>query len=464
MSAEDAPPPGSPQAPGEYGSTAKRITLKPPALETAKFHFVVTKGPDAGSKKSLTVQGNEAGRVFIGKSEACDLKLADALVSRRHAAIEFVEDELRITDLDSTNGTFVNGLRVMGAFLVGGETLQLGDTFIEVERARERNKFSLPSASRFGRLLGASREMRRLYPVCEKLALSDVPIILEGETGTGKELLAEAIHEASPRAAQPFVVFDCTTHAPTLIDSALFGHERGAFTGADAQRVGVFEQANGGTLLVDEIGDLDLALQSKLLRAVQSSQIQRVGGSKWIDVDVRLIVATRRDLEREIQAGRFRDDLYYRLAVARIELPPLRHRRDDIVLLAEHFWVALGGSTPLPADFQARLLDYSWPGNVRELHNAVAHRHALGELADERQIWRPNQSTPPEKASLTAPLLDAIGEDLPFSKARQRVLENFEKEYVARVLDKHGGNVTKAAAASGIARRYFYVIKSRQER
>jgi DNA-binding NtrC family response regulator len=232
-------------------------------------------------------------------------------------------------------------------------------------------------------------------------------------------------------------------------------------------RAGVFEQAEGGTLLIDELGDLEIGTQAKLLRAVQRGEIQRVGGSKWIKVDVRVLAATRRNLEREIEAGRFRDDLYYRLAVARIDLPPLRHRQGDVTRLAQHFWEALGGPPPVDAAFLDRLEGYGWPGNVRELYNAVAHRLALGDLADESKLQRP--SFAPEVAESTtipkASVLDQVlAEQVPFPTARQRILLDFEQRYTESVLSRHGGNITKAAAASGLARRYFYVLRSRQAR
>jgi DNA-binding NtrC family response regulator len=302
--------------------------------------------------------------------------------------------------------------------------------------------------------------MRRLYPLCQKLAASDVPVVIEGETGTGKEVLAEALHEEGARAKGPFVVFDCTAVPPSLVESALFGHERGAFTGAVAMRKGVFEQADRGTLLIDEIGDLDLSLQSKLLRALERSEVQRVGGDGFCRVNVRVIAATRRDLDREVQAGRFRDDLFYRLAVARIELPALRERQGDVAVLGRHFWRQLGGGDqPMPPDLLRRFDDYDWPGNVRELQNAIAGRLALGDLA-------PPPGKPPGAgdgssqagepvAHITVPL------GLPFSAARHRAIEEFERAYIARVLEQHGGNVMRAAAASGIARRYFHVIKAR---
>jgi transcriptional regulator with GAF, ATPase, and Fis domain len=255
------------------------------------------------------------------------------------------------------------------------------------------------------------------------------------------------------------VVFDCTAVPPNLVESALFGHERGAFTGAVNARKGVFELAHGGTLFIDEIGDLDVGLQPKLLRALERSEIQRVGGEKFIRVDVRVLAATRRDLDREVQAGRFRDDLFFRLAVARIELPPLRQREGDVGVLGRHFWRTLGGgNAPLPPDLLQRFEDYDWPGNVRELHNTVVRRIALGDLAP---LPAKRPSLPPSPP--TAPETVAVPLDLPFSAARQRVIEDFERIYVEHVLARHGGNVQRAATASGIARRYFYVLKARQQ-
>jgi len=285
-----------------------------------------------------------------------------------------------------------------------------------------------------------------------------VPVIIEGETGTGKEVLAESLHEMGPRAGGPFVVFDCTAVPATLLESELFGHERGAFTGAVSTRKGVFEQAHGGTLLIDEIGDLELSLQAKLLRAIERAEVRRVGGDKTIKVDVRLLAATRRDLDREVQAGRFRDDLFHRLAVARIELPPLRHRMGDVQVLARHFWRALGGKAEeLPGDVVLRWEDDEWRGNVRELRNAVARRLALGELALGPQAEHADASVA-EGADFVEAIL-RLG--LPLIEARQRLIEEFERRYIESTLEKHGGSVAKAATAAGVAKRHFQRIKAR---
>jgi len=474
------------------------------AAAAESFALSIVAGPDEG--KRFTVAPGLPARVLAGTSPACDIPLTDRLVSRRHAAFELAGASLRVTDLGSTNGTFVQGILVGDAYLGGSELVRIGETVLRVEALGVTQAVELSRAVRFGKLLGASEEMRRLYPLCERLAASSVPVVIEGETGTGKEVLAEAIHEQGMRAAGPFVVFDCTAVPPTLVESALFGHERGAFTGANETRRGVFEEAHGGTLLLDEIGDLDLALQAKLLRAIQRSEVQRVGSNKWIRVDIRVLAATRRDLEREIQAGRFRDDLFFRLAVARIELPPLRKRRGDVTVLAHHFWQQLAGrGVPFPQGFAERLEDYDWPGNVRELYNAVARRVALGEAAPIETTTRsgPSSSGAPTSAAPTSlpgapsspppgsagsasspppfmsgPLSmgggcaesatsgDIIEEilalDLPLARARERLVEHFERRYVQRVLAQHGGNVRSAAAASGIARRYFQILRARR--
>jgi two-component system, NtrC family, response regulator HydG len=311
--------------------------------------------------------------------------------------------------------------------------------------------------------LGGSFEMRRLYPLFARLANTDVPVVIEGETGTGKELLAESLHEDGPRAAGPFIVFDCTAVAPNLIESELFGHERGAFTGAVSARKGVFEQAHGGTLLIDEIGDLPPPMQPKLLRALERSEVRRVGGERTIKVDVRLLAATRRNLDREVQAGRFRDDLFHRLAVARLELPPLRRRKGDVITLAHACAVQMGGTAAALSESLLRTWDeYAWPGNVRELRNAVARRLALGDLSvleDSFQAGAPPPGAPHHED--TGVLERIVAQGLPLNVSRHRVLEELERRYVERVLAEHGGNVTRAAEASGIARRQFQRVKGR---
>jgi DNA-binding NtrC family response regulator len=435
-------------------------------VTSARFALIVVEGPDAGL--SFEVDGALAGPVLVGQSTACGLRLSDRQASRRHASFDLSDRLLRVTDLGSTNGTFVDGVCVVEALLRGGEVVRIGQTSLRVDLETPATPITVSAEDRFGRLLGKSPEMRRLRPLFERLAASDVPVVLEGETGTGKELLAESLHELGPRAAGPFVVFDCTSVTPTLVESELFGHERGAFTGAVSTRKGVFEQATGGTLLIDEIGDLPAALQPKLLRVLERGELRRVGGERTIRVDARVLCATRRNLDREVQAGRFRDDLFHRLAVARVELPPLRRRRGDIAALVHAFCEQMRGS---PASIPEPLLraweDYAWPGNVRELRNAVARRLALGELATLEASLRPGD------ASLQAAGATAAGDGvlerivaggLPFPEARRRIVDELERRYVEKALAEHDGNVTRAAEASGIARRQFQRVKLRRSR
>jgi DNA-binding NtrC family response regulator len=444
----------SPTPKDDSQATTLSATAPTPDQVLRSYVLRVMAGPDAG--KTLDIDPR-AGRVLMGQSPACNLRLDDRTVSRRHAALDPEEGTLHLHDLASTNGTWVNGIRAFDVILRGDETIQLGETVVRVEAGHDV-KEPPSDRDRFGAFMGSSDEIRRLYPLIDRIAASEIPVVIEGETGTGKEVLAEALHEAGSRAAGPFVVFDCTTVAANLMEATLFGHERGAFTGALASAAGLFEQADGGTLFIDEIGDLDITLQAKLLRAIERSEVRRIGGKGWTRVNVRVISATRRDLDHEVQTGRFRDDLFFRLAVARVELPPLRRRRKDIAILAAYFWRQLGGeASALTGDLLKRLEDYEWPGNVRELRNAIAQRIALGDLASPS---RGAVSIAPTSAD---PLTDIIARDLPFPIAREKALEAFEERYVEHLLAQNGGNVTKAAHAAGIGRRYFQRIRERNE-
>jgi DNA-binding NtrC family response regulator len=289
-------------------------------------------------------------------------------------------------------------------------------------------------------------------------------VIIEGETGTGKEVLAESLHEEGSRKNGPFVVLDCTAVPPNLLEAELFGHERGAFTGAVSARRGVFEQASHGTLLIDEIGELDPMLQPKLLRAIERREVRPIGSNRSISVDVRLLAATRRDLDREVQAGRFRDDLLHRLAVARIELPPLKRRRGDIPLLARHFCKDLNGDERfLTKELLLSWEEYPWQGNVRELRNTVARHVALGELASISFDGEAQPGEPTAESNFSDDFLQQVLE-LPLGEARQKVVEEFERRYVHQLLARHDGNVTRAAQSAGVARRYLQILKARNLR
>jgi DNA-binding NtrC family response regulator len=438
--------------------TEAEARVRAPRVAGGRFALVVIEGPDLGS--SVVIEPGQPSPLLVGSGPACHLRLADPLVSRRHLSIDVQGRAIHALDLRSTNGVLVNGVAILEALLHGGEILRLGATKLRLDLVSQSESVTLPSATSFGRVLGSSVAMRRLYGLCERLSESSLSVLIEGETGTGKELLAEALHENGPRARGPFVVFDCTSVPPSLVESDLFGHEKGAFTGAVEARKGVFEQAHGGTLLIDEIGDLDVALQPKLLRALERSEIKRVGGERSIPIDVRIISATRRDLDREVQAGRFRDDLFHRLAIARIALPPLRSRREDVRPLAAAFCRSMGAiETAIPESLLAQWEDYAWPGNVRELRNAVARHLAIGDVLD-RPFSAPIDG--PGRSPFAAGFLESIlQEQLSFFAAKERVVGEFERRYVSEVLSRHGGNVVRAAEASGLARRQFQRIKAR---
>ncbi|MEZ4222768.1 MAG: sigma 54-interacting transcriptional regulator [Polyangiaceae bacterium] len=435
-------------------TTLFQARFRPNRPTSSPFRLSVVTGASQGQE--LVLDGCQP-RLLIGAGPACDLRLQDRTVSRRHATLDVRGDALHLVDQGSRNGTRVNGVIVIEAVLVGGERVQLGDTELTVSRDATGGSTRLTTVTRFGQLLGASLEMRRLYPLCERLAAADIPVVIEGETGTGKEALAESLHMMGPRASGPFVVFDCTAVPPNLLESELFGHERGAFTGATSSRRGVFERAHGGTLFIDEIGELDVALQAKLLRAIERSEVHPLGSDTTLRVDTRVLAATRRDLDREVQAGRFRDDLFHRLAVGRIELPPLRERRGDVGVLAAHFAERMSAPAgAIPSEVAARWDDYPWPGNVRELRNAVARYLALGELGQlamdaVRQVDEAD-------ANVVETILEL---DLPLSEARDAMVQAFERRYIERALSRSGGNVTHAARASGVGRRYFQTLKSR---
>ncbi|HEY0706685.1 MAG TPA: sigma 54-interacting transcriptional regulator [Polyangia bacterium] len=453
---------------GESGelTTIVHSRFDPSPPPEGSFLATVTESPTGEVGRTFTIDGTSASRSLVGHGPGCDVQLNDRAVSSRHATLDPVGRRLRITDLGSKNGTYVDGVALLDGFLRGGENVRFGATVLRFEYRAAGGPTKLSDAIRFGQLVGASTEMRRLYPLCERLATSRIPVVIEGETGTGKEVLGMSLHEKGPRPDGPFVVFDCTAVPANLMEAELFGHERGAFTGAVAARRGVFEQAQGGTLLIDEIGDLDISLQAKLLRAIERSEIRRIGG-EVVQVDVRILAATRRDLDGEVQRGRFRDDLFHRLAVARIELPPLRRRRGDIPLLASHLCLGLGGDPQLlPPDLIVRWEDYNWPGNVRELRNAVARHLALGELGnlDPAQWSRVLRGAADATMGAETATVDDLIEQvlrLPLGEARQRIVDEFERRYIARLLERHEGNVTRAAESAGVARRYLQSLKAR---
>jgi DNA-binding NtrC family response regulator len=417
-----------------------RVRLLSRITRYAKVRVSVEKGPDAGA--TLDIAGV---LLRIGSAADNDLVLSDQTVSRHHCELQPVEGGVRVRDAGSTNGIALGGARIYDAMIPGEFRLRLGDSVLAVNPLPETEEHSESDADRFGAVLGASPRMRELYAQLERIASSHYTLLLEGETGTGKDVIAESVHEKSPRGAQPFVVFDCGAVSANLIESELFGHERGAFTGAQTSHAGVFEQADGGTLFLDEIGELPLELQPKLLRVLERRELRRVGGSRNVAVDVRIIAATNRNLRAELKRGAFRQDLYYRLAQAHVFVPPLRERAGDIELLCRHFLAsdgAAGAPAEMPHDVLAMFLRHRWPGNVRELRNAV-RRFCIS----------------PERALLTGvsrddELAGFDGDVLPpLAHARREHADAFEREYVTRALELAGRNVPRAAELAGISRQ-----------
>lgn len=395
----------------------------------------------------------------LGSRDSNDFVVTGQGVSRQHAELVATAHGYLLRDLGSANGTWVNGMRVLEAYLPERAELQLGQARLRFEALDDSEALPSSENSRWQLLLGSSAPMRELFASLEQVAATDATVLIEGESGTGKELVARSIHAASPRAAGPCVVFDCAAVPPNLIESALFGHERGAFTGADRARRGALEEADGGTLFLDELGELPLELQPRLLRALESRQVQPVGSNQARAVDLRVVAATNREMLREVNAGRFREDLYFRLAVVTLQLPALRERPEDIPLLVTHFVERAGldrakvarllqGLTP--EQWQA-LQRAHWRGNVRELRNAVTRALTLcGDGPLDFTLHSSAAAVPEAKAE--APGIDLAA---PFSEQKAQLVAHFERSYLEAQLARHGGNISQAAQAAGLDRMYF---------
>jgi two-component system, NtrC family, response regulator GlrR len=413
-----------------------------------RFRVRVTAGPCAGLQWSEAAE-----RCTVGSHLSNSLIVDDPTVSRFHCDLAIEDGRVRVRDLGSRNGTVANGVSITDGRIGGGTTLVLGHSELRVEV--ESGHAELPASERtaFGPLVGASERMRELFAQLERVARTDSTVLLEGETGTGKEGCAEAIHEASARADGRFVVVDCGAIPANLLESELFGHEAGAFTGATQRRIGAFEDASGGTLFLDEIGELPSELQPKLLRALESREIRRVGGRQMIQCNLRVIAATNRDLRAEVNRGTFRADLYYRLAVVTIALPPLRKRAEDFALLVEHLLRRIGAADAIVAElttptFVAELAAAPWPGNVRELKNHLEQCVVFGERRSPLALAAPHPSSTVDASST-------------YDVARRQVLDAFERAYVADLLARNGDNVAKAAREAGINRTHLHRLLRR---
>ncbi len=391
--------------------------------------------------------------VTLGADPACDVVCEDQRVSRQHCQLSLGPDGVLLRDLQSKNGTLVAGILIREALLPPGVEVSIGDsTFRLVARDGERT-VPLSTQASFGDAFGGSVPMRALFAHLEQAAKQDVSVLLWGESGAGKDILARAIHEHSPRAEGPFVVFDCAAASPTLAASTLFGHERGAFTGAESSQRGLFEEADGGTLLLSDISELPMEAQPLLLRALEQRATRRIGGGTDRSCDVRVIATSQRDLRRQMASGAFREDLFFRLATVEAFVPPLRERKDDLPMLVERFLSVLEPRRSL-ADLPARTLEmfaaYHWPGNVRELANAV-----------KRSVLFPDEAQHPSGVGDGAPL--AGTPMLPYRLAREAAAAAFEREYVRNQLMEHRGNVAAAAEAMGLSRQFLYRLIARHE-
>jgi DNA-binding NtrC family response regulator len=386
--------------------------------------------------------------VVVGREEGAQIALHDPEVSAMHCELSARSEGILVKDLGSTNGTFANGLRIREAIVSAPTEITMGRSKLFLEPSGAA-KVDVGYMDRFGPLVGRSPRMRRVFSVLERIGPTPLSILILGETGTGKELVAKATHDASPRRDKPFVVVDCGSIPATLAESLLFGHERGSFTGATERRTGALGEANGGTLFLDELGELPVDLQPKLLRALSERQIKRVGGSAFEPIDVRVLAATRRDLSVEMNAGRFRSDLFFRIAQVRIELPPLRERGADVQMLIEDVCAKAGRKEHAPtviAWVEQRMSHHDWPGNVRELVNVASVACTLadtpGAIDDVLTLTRDPAEAP--RTTVTA-----------FSEAKRNALVVFEREYFTNLSASAKGNVSEMARQSGMERHHI---------
>ena len=400
---------------------------------------VATPGVDASERTLRLTQG----AMVVGSADDATVTLRDSAVSRQHLRLTIDGGQLVLEDLGSTNGTMYLGQRLEKARIHSAAQLQLGHSRLEI--VPYTKTFDLPLAERdsYEGIVGGSPAMRRIYSMLEMLETTEAPVLIRGETGVGKEVVARAIHARSARASQPLIPIDCANLSPTLAESSLFGHVKGAFTGAIRDNVGPFELGDGGTVFLDEIGELTPELQARLLRVLDTGEVLRVGDTQRRRVDVRVVAATHRDLRAMMASGDFRPDLYYRIAVVTVSVPPLRDRRQDIPMLVEHLASVLGVDPgALPEAATTFFLRYAWPGNVRELRNAVHRVATLGAV----------EPVGPQTSGSAPPAVDS---DQGFKEARALALQQFEAAYLESLMQQHGDNLSAAARAAGIDRKYL---------
>ncbi len=424
---------------------------KPDRLAVQEFHLVLVNTKDAGSSFPLDQPG-----VKVGKAPDNDLVIDHPTVSRNHLIVHRQGDRFLVQDLGSTNGTFIDGAQIREAYLRAGALLEVGDVQLRFQPQVAAMEIAPTSEDCLGDLVGKSLPMRQIFALLQRIAPTDSTLLLVGETGAGKGAAAKTIHRLSQRNSGPLVVFDCAAVSETLIESELFGHEKGAFTGAVAQRIGCLERAHGGTLFLDEIDDLGLDLQPKLLRAIEDREFRRLGASSApVTFDARIIVASKKDLWGEAQAGRFREDLYFRLSVFTVNLPPLRDRTEDIPLLVNSFAGAELWDRLAP-QIRDQFLSHTWPGNIRELRNALErakHMVDIPGLSAESLL----RESPSRQSAAQGEVLSVDYAGL-FKDCKDELIRGFEREYLTRLLSRSKGNVAKAARDAGLDRKHLYSL------
>jgi DNA-binding NtrC family response regulator len=419
-------------------------------LAAQQFHLVLLDTERAGTVYPLS------GEVLrIGKAPENDVVIDHPTVSRNHLVVRRQGDRFLVQDLDSTNGTFLDGAQVREAYLRPGALLEVGDVRLRFSPHVAPVQIAPSAEDRLGDLVGRSVPMRQIFALLQRISSTDSTILLVGETGVGKGAAAKAIHKLSPRAPGPLVVFDCASVSDSLIESELFGHEKGAFTGAVSQRIGCLERAHGGTLFLDEIDDLAMELQPKLLRAIEDREFRRLGASSPVSFDARIIVASKKELWAETQAGRFREDLYFRLSVFTVSLPPLRDRKEDIPLLVDAF-AGEGLWGRLPEKVREQFLGHTWPGNVRELRNALErarHMADIPELAGDGLLREFTREAPAAEGDSLP--VEFTG---PFKMCKEELIRAFEREYLTRLLGRTKGNIARAAREAELDRKHLYSL------
>ncbi|MCA9665412.1 MAG: sigma 54-interacting transcriptional regulator [Myxococcales bacterium] len=418
--------------------------------------------------KLVVLQGSQRGREYvissdvirIGKAESSDIVLPEDTVSRVHCEILRDARGYLLRDLQSTNGTFLDGAEVREAYVRAGSVVTVGTVQLKFQPFEERIEILPSEAERLGTMVGRSLLMREIFGLIERVAPTEATVLIEGETGTGKDQAARTIHELSKRSEGPFVVVDCGAVAGNLIESELFGHEKGAYTGATATRQGAFELANGGTIFLDELGELSLELQPKLLRVLEQREIRRVGGSRTMRVDIRVVAATKQDLRSEIAKGKFREDLYFRLSVVPIYMPALRERKDDIPLLVHEFARKLGAAeADFPPEGMDMLAAHDWPGNVRELRNILERGLYLSKQMGSEAFKFINITGlgAPRPSAQRSVEIEFDSRDS-YRANKERWNDEFERRYLNWLLKRADGNISRAAREADMDRKYLHKL------